>query len=1631
MICSTLWRGYPPQIQQENECKSTPERLCKSSECSRKAEGLPGFTNQHVTQFRVEFRLGDVSGSNTLLPGTFFMTGAKKEHIFPTPIHARYVRIVVLAWNDGIAMRAALIVKQCTSCIANAISTRSSMSAAACQCQEGTLRSIRSGSNLATTSAIALVPARAQFSTLHNRVSRWHVATASFQSTAGPTGKGALSFDRNFIQYMDGGSHTFNIAMNGGFTVVAVVRFTGANAAGPAERIIDFGSGPDSNNILIARHNTDQLVWSLRNSATQCFIITSAVIVQNSWITIVATYVASNRFMQIRAGSVTASGTCEFAVNNRIVTNTFVGKSAWDNVYLLGTIAGLYAVDAVMSELEIAEIAASMYNGDDPLLVCQTCAANGVAVQGTTSAKSCVCATNSFEETRVLNPPTAQRTYSSALVGDGLTNSLLNDLHGGTAWYSSALNSGQWMQIDAGQSMQIVGIITQGRGNVASQFVTQFRVEYKLEDSQSYSIAMPGTFSMVHNARNEHIFAVPINARFVQIIVLAWNGYICMRAGLIERPCSSCTAGAISTQSSTSEAACQCPSGAYKSSDAINRRAIAMTPGRAQLSRLTNRDQPLVYTITGTVFGGFVGVDFPNRVAWKLRGDVYVFWIHQGHVKMTAVTLAAAQNSATPVSTGDRYVTSTSAPTPVTVQMLQDMWDGTFPDFSTTSHNQDTGYDVKNVQVSCAGLCGNTVFDSTAGPSGGRGAVTFNCALSQYINGGLHTFAIATEGGFTAIAVVMFTAITTGSNFERIIDFRGTNNHDNIIISRTSNVELVFIIRNSDANSCSLWSDPSLVENTWHTLVATYIHRTKTITFNIGGVTTSKICDSPRLNRNIDNTFVGRSNFASDPFFQGRIAGLYAVDALLSAPEIMEISMKMFRGEDVLLAMAIELVPGRAQFSTLENRNLLVFASTAVFDNTAGPPGSNGAVTFDRGLSQYIDGGLHSFSIATNGGFTAVAVVRFTGSPLNSERIFDFGNGESNNNILIGRTTSTSLRFIIFNGADVCDVISANAVIADVWTTIVVKYTSSNRAMEIRVGGTSAHGTCAVPRTNKILANTFVGKSNWGSDPYLSGSIAGLHAIDTVLSETQIASVIDRIYKGSDDSLQCEACSASAVSASGSTAEASCECLTGSYKSVVSQGVSGRALVLNTGPAHHLTAVSVPDTSLVRARTGVDGWRLVRFLPPTSTAWYSGNDNLAGILPRGTAYDNRMEWSIPFGEFDEFCFSTLNFLHWLHCSKEEAIVTFYGVNSDRVVIRSSISPTQSYTAKWQYRPGTATPEDPWVGLRNHGQAPVNTDTGDRILYGESSWTNHWSLPTISSDGGMCVWVRRNFVGIPVPAPSGGGALVLVTDRAELVITSARDTSLVRAKTKRDGWRLVRFLPPSSTTWYSSNDDLAGIFSRGTAHDYNTEWSIPFGEFDEFCFSTCNFLHWLHCTKDAAIGAIYSNGARSIIQSSVSIVPYTASWFNRGNAAPEDPWIGLRNHGVGNTNTNRGDRILYGENSFSGAHFGKTLFRVHIFFKNARRSAERIWGEDTASPQPMVINWPGLTDMEKTELVLTLSTTDNWILLTHPLGAKNKSQPPLKESQRIARAEGKCSRHKGWWREGKDELATHSGPRKSG
>ena len=137
-----------------------------------------------------------------------------------------------------------------------------------------------------------------------------------------------------------------------------------------------------------------------------------------------------------------------------------------------------------------------------------------------------------------------------------------------------------------------------------------------------------------------------------------------------------------------------------------------------------------------------------------------------------------------------------------------------------------------------------------------------------------------------------------------------------------------------------------------------------------------------------------------------------------------------------------------------------------------------------------------------------------------------------------------------------------------------------------------------------------------------------------------------------------------------------------------------------------------------------------------------------------------------------------------------------------------------------------------------------------------------------------------------------------------------------------GWRIVRYLPSTSATWYPINDNLAGTTSVGTAYDYSNWWTIPFGTFDEMMFATFNMKYWLYVTKFQAIGTNYDNSARTIIKSSISNTSYTANWYNR-STAPEDPWIGLRTHATNPANNPEagGDLILYGENSFAtSGHF---------------------------------------------------------------------------------------------------------------
>ena len=171
---------------------------------------------------------------------------------------------------------------------------------------------------------------------------------------------------------------------------------------------------------------------------------------------------------------------------------------------------------------------------------------------------------------------------------------------------------------------------------------------------------------------------------------------------------------------------------------------------------------------------------------------------------------------------------------------------------------------------------------------------------------------------------------------------------------------------------------------------------------------------------------------------------------------------------------------------------------------------------------------------------------------------------------------------------------------------------------------------------------------------------------------------------------------------------------------------------------------------LIQQKTGVGGWRLVRSLPPTATSHFPTIDNLAGTATVGTAYNYTNYWTVPFGTFDEFVFTTFNTRYWLQTTKDQAIGTNYSY-TPRTVIKSSISST-SYTAIWYHR--YTEDDDPQIGLRNHGTAPFgNPDAGgDLILYKEIGAYDYTGAG-IAIDGGLCVLVRNSTSSTSITEPN--------------------------------------------------------------------------------------------------------------------------------------------------------------------------------------------------------------------------------------------------------------------------------------
>eukprot|EP00039_Didymoeca_costata_P029030 m.22963 g.22963 ORF g.22963 m.22963 type:complete len:1851 (-) comp7454_c0_seq1:181-5733(-) len=136
-----------------------------------------------------------------------------------------------------------------------------------------------------------------------------------------------------------------------------------------------------------------------------------------------------------------------------------------------------------------------------------------------------------------IGSPTKIRSYSSA----SRTSSQLNENAPG--WVSGGTN--QWMQLDLGEAREIIGIVTQARGNncCGPMGVTEYHVKYSLDGVNFTDINrvmksatvdwLANNWTDDMNAKFNAFFPEIVTARFVRIYPKAWYRLSAMRADVL------------------------------------------------------------------------------------------------------------------------------------------------------------------------------------------------------------------------------------------------------------------------------------------------------------------------------------------------------------------------------------------------------------------------------------------------------------------------------------------------------------------------------------------------------------------------------------------------------------------------------------------------------------------------------------------------------------------------------------------------------------------------------------------------------------------------------------------------------------------------------------------------------------------------------------------------------------------------------------------------------------------------------------------------------------------------------------------------------------------------------------------
>lgn len=195
---------------------------------------------------------------------------------------------------------------------------------------------------------------------------------------------------------------------------------------------------------------------------------------------------------------------------------------------------------------------------------------------------------------------------------------------------------------------------------------------------------------------------------------------------------------------------------------------------------------------------------------------------------------------------------------------------------------------------------------------------------------------------------------------------------------------------------------------------------------------------------------------------------------------------------------------GNATDASGNNLNGAVYGGVTPAADRFGNP--SGAMKMD-GFSGYVDA---PDGVYFNGSdFTVTAWIK-TASNGNSARVFDFANGQANNNVLLTYTSGTNgmPSATVYNGTTLVNYVFSNATQTPLnqWAHLALTFSSGIGSIYIN-GVRVAQGNLATPQ-NVLRTLNYIGRSQWVVDAYADATFDEFRIYNRALTTTELMSLV-------------------------------------------------------------------------------------------------------------------------------------------------------------------------------------------------------------------------------------------------------------------------------------------------------------------------------------------------------------------------------------------------------------------------------------------------------------------------------------------------------------------------------------------